>query len=124
MKTVLIVAGGTGGHVFPGIAVARELRNRRVNVAWLGTMHGLDAILVPKENILFYQIPMVGLRGKGVLRKISMPFTLVKTIIKSIKIMRQLKPDVVLGLGGYVTFPAGIAAWLLKIKLVIHEQNA
>ena len=123
-KTVMIVAGGTGGHVFPGIAVARALRAKNVDVIWLGTKHGLDAKLVPQEGIKFYQISMVAFRGKGILRLLTTPFRLIQTIIQTIKIIHKTKPDTILGMGGYVTAPAGIAAWLLRKKLVIHEQNA
>lgn len=124
MKTVMIVAGGTGGHVFPGIAVARELRHRGISVVWLGTKHGLDTQLVPQEGIPFYGIPMVGLRGKSLWRKLTTPLRLFKTILQSMWLMLKLKPNVVIGMGGYVTAPAGIAAWLLRKPLVIHEQNA
>jgi UDP-N-acetylglucosamine--N-acetylmuramyl-(pentapeptide) pyrophosphoryl-undecaprenol N-acetylglucosamine transferase len=124
MKKVLIVAGGTGGHVFPGIAVARVLRENHIKVSWLGTVHGLDATLVPQEGIDYYQIPMVGLRGKSLIRKLKIPFLLLKTIVQSIRLIKKIKPDVVLGMGGYVTAPAGIAARLTHTKLVIHEQNA
>lgn len=123
-KTIMIVAGGTGGHVFPGIAVARGLIVKNYNVVWLGTQQGLDAKLVPAEGITFFSIPMVGLRGKGIVRLLTTPFRLIKTIFQSMALIRKIQPDAILGMGGYVTAPAGIAAWLLRKKLVIHEQNA
>ncbi len=123
-RTVLIVAGGTGGHVFPGIAVARALSQLGCKVVWLGTKKGLDAKLVPQEGIIFYQISMVGFRGKGFIRKVTTPFRLFQAVLQAMWVIIKIKPDTVLGMGGYVTAPAGIAAWLLRKKLVIHEQNA
>lgn len=123
-KTILIMAGGTGGHVFPGLAVAKLLQEQGHNVAWLGTRHGLDTTLVPKEGIPFHQISIRGLRGKGLLGLCLAPVKIGKAILESLLILRRVKPDVVLGMGGYVTGPGGIACWLKRIPLVIHEQNA
>lgn len=123
-KTILIMAGGTGGHVFPGIAAAHLLQAEGHHVEWLGTQHGLDTLLVPKANIPLHKISIRGLRGKNKLSLLLAPFKVVYAIAQSVKILRQLKPDVVLGMGGYVTGPGGIAAWLLRIPLIIHEQNA
>ena len=118
------MAGGTGGHVFPGLAVAALLQQQGHQVEWLGTQHGLDANLVPKANLPFHQISIRGLRGKGILGLCLAPLKIAKAIFESLRILRQVKPDVVLGLGGYVTGPGGIACWLKRIPLVIHEQNA
>ena len=123
-KTILIMAGGTGGHVFPGLAVAALLQQQGHRVEWLGTRHGLDTKLVPAANIPFHQISIRGLRGKGVLGLCTAPFKIAKAILESLRVLRQVKPDVVLGMGGYVTGPGGVASWLKCIPLMIHEQNA
>lgn len=123
-KTVMIVAGGTGGHVFPGIAVANALKQQNCKVIWLGTKRGLDASLVPKQGIEFHSISMVALRGKNLLHQLTIPFRLAKSIYQALIVILKTKPDTILGMGGYVTAPAGIAAWILRKKLIIHEQNA
>jgi UDP-N-acetylglucosamine--N-acetylmuramyl-(pentapeptide) pyrophosphoryl-undecaprenol N-acetylglucosamine transferase len=123
-KTILIMAGGTGGHVFPGLSVAHYLRAQGHTVAWLGTLQGLDTTLVPKEGIDFHQTSIRGLRGKGFKGLLSAPFKIIKAIVESLRIIKKVKPDVVLGMGGYVAGPGGVAAWILRIPLVIHEQNA
>lgn len=124
VKKVMIVAGGTGGHVFPGLAVAHHLQQQGHQVVWLGTQHGLDTKLVPAAHIAFYSITIRGIRGKGKLSLLFAPFKIIKAIAQAVKLLRELKPNVVLGMGGYVAGPGGIAAWLLRIPLVIHEQNA
>jgi UDP-N-acetylglucosamine--N-acetylmuramyl-(pentapeptide) pyrophosphoryl-undecaprenol N-acetylglucosamine transferase len=124
IKRVLITAGGTGGHVFPGIAVAKLLQERGIEVVWLGTQKGLDAKLVPEANIPFYPVSIQGLRGKGKLSLLLAPFKILKALLHSMKIIRQTKADVILGMGGYVSGPAGLAAFLLRKPLYIHEQNA
>jgi UDP-N-acetylglucosamine--N-acetylmuramyl-(pentapeptide) pyrophosphoryl-undecaprenol N-acetylglucosamine transferase len=123
-KTILIMAGGTGGHIFPGLAVADELRVRGHHVMWLGTEHGLDTQLVPAANIPYYQIAIKGLRGKGKLSLLLAPFKITKAVTQAWQIMRKLRPDAVIGFGGYVTGPSAIAAKLLGIPIIIHEQNA
>lgn len=123
-KKILIMAGGTGGHVFPGLAVAELWRAQQHDVVWLGTLHGLDAKLVPAAHLSFHQIKIIGLRGKGIQGYFSAPWKILRATIQSINIIRQLNPDVVLSMGGYVAGPGGIAAWLLRKPLVVHEQNA
>lgn len=123
-KKILIMAGGTGGHVFPGLAVAELWRAQQHAVVWLGTLHGLDAKLVPAAHLSFHQIKITGLRGKGLLGYLVAPWKILRAIVQSIKLIRKLKPDVVLSMGGYVAGPGGIAAWLLRKPLVVHEQNA
>ncbi len=123
-KKILIMAGGTGGHVFPGLAVAEWLRNAGHEVEWLGTQHGLDTKLVPAANIILHRVTIRGLRGKGKLGLLSAPFKILRALWQSIKILRRVKPNVVLGMGGYVAGPGGVAAWLLRIPLIVHEQNA
>ena len=123
-KKILIMAGGTGGHVFPGLAVAELWRTQGYDVAWLGTLHGLDAKLVPAAHLSFYQIKITGLRGKGLVGYLQAPWKILRATIQSIKLIRKLQPDVVLSMGGYVAGPGGVAAWLLRKPLIVHEQNA
>lgn len=123
MKRILIVAGGTGGHIFPALVVARALRAKGVTVCWLGTREGLEGRLVAKEFPLTY-IAIKAFRGKGLLRKLWIPIRLLWATGCAYRIMRRLKPDVVFGMGSYVAAPAGLAAWLARIPLVIHEQNS
>lgn len=124
LQRVLIMAGGTGGHVFPGLAVAKRLRDMGVQVDWLGTEKGLESRLVPAEGIPIHYISIGGLRGKGFKDLLTAPWRLSKAIVQAMKIIRQLQPDIVLGMGGFASGPGGIASWLLGRPLVIHEQNA
>jgi UDP-N-acetylglucosamine--N-acetylmuramyl-(pentapeptide) pyrophosphoryl-undecaprenol N-acetylglucosamine transferase len=123
-RTVLIMAGGTGGHVFPALAAARVLRERGFEPVWLGTQRGMEARLVPAHQIEMEWISVSGLRGKGVTSWLTAPFKLSLAVWQSLKVMRRRKPVVVLGAGGFVSGPGGIAAWLTRRPLVIHEQNA
>jgi UDP-N-acetylglucosamine--N-acetylmuramyl-(pentapeptide) pyrophosphoryl-undecaprenol N-acetylglucosamine transferase len=123
-KTLLIMGGGTGGHVFPGLCVADAWKKAGGKVVWFGTMAGLDVTLVPKASIPFYQISVTGIRGKGLSAYIKAPFQIFSAIVQSYRLIKELKPDVVLSMGGYVAGPGGIASWLLRKPLVIHEQNA
>lgn len=122
--TVLIMAGGTGGHIFPALAAARVLRERGFEPVWLGTQRGLEAKLVPPQQIEIEWISVSGLRGKGITTWFAAPFKLALAVWQSLKVMRRRKPAVVLGAGGFVSGPGGIAAWLTRRPLVIHEQNA
>lgn len=122
--TVLIMAGGTGGHVFPALALARLLRERSYDVVWLGTRQGIEARLVPAENIPVEWISIGGLRGKGAATLLAAPFKLARALVESVRAMRKHRPVVVVGLGGFVTGPGGVAARLTGAPLVIHEQNA
>lgn len=121
---VLIMAGGTGGHVFPALACAREFQARGYSVHWLGTPRGIENQLVPEAGLPLHLINMTGLRGKGKLALLKAPFVLLKALWQARKIVKQLQPVCVLGLGGYVTGPGGIAAKLAGVPLIIHEQNA
>lgn len=118
------MAGGTGGHVIPGIAVAQELRSKGHQVCWIGTPTGIENQLVPAQNIPFYSVNIKSLRGKGIFRILLMPFMLAKAILQARNILLKLKPDGVISMGGFVAGPGGIAAWLLGISLYVHEQNA
>jgi len=123
-KNVLIMAGGTGGHVFPALACAREFQARGYTVHWLGTPRGIENELVPQAGLALHQIQVTGLRGKGKLSLLKAPLTLVKAVLQARRIIRALKPACVLGFGGYVTGPGGVAARLCGVPLIIHEQNA
>ena len=121
---VLIMAGGTGGHVFPALACAREFQARGYKVHWLGTPRGIENELVPQAGFALHLINVTGLRGKGRLSLLKAPLMLLKALMQARKIVRELKPVCVVGFGGYVTGPGGLAAKLGKVPLIIHEQNA
>lgn len=121
---VLIMAGGTGGHVFPALAVAKKLQKAGAAVQWLGTARGIEAELVPQAGIHLHTIQIAGLRGKGARAWIELPFALSRAVFQALRIVRNYRPDVVLGLGGFASGPGGLAARLLGRPLVIHEQNA
>jgi UDP-N-acetylglucosamine--N-acetylmuramyl-(pentapeptide) pyrophosphoryl-undecaprenol N-acetylglucosamine transferase len=124
MSTILIMAGGTGGHVFPALALARLLRAASHEVVWLGTRKGLEAKVVPADNFPIEWLSMTGLRGKGALTIFTAPFKLLLAIWQAMGVMRRRKPGLVVGFGGFVTGPGGVAAWLTRRPLIIHEQNA
>lgn len=124
MRPIVIAAGGTGGHVIPGLAVAEELRGRDIPVVWLGTKTGLEARLVPDARIEIRWISVAGLRGKTVMQTIIGPLKLVRSCYQSLRLLHSLKPRAVLGMGGFVSGPVGIAALILRKPLVLHEQNA
>jgi UDP-N-acetylglucosamine--N-acetylmuramyl-(pentapeptide) pyrophosphoryl-undecaprenol N-acetylglucosamine transferase len=123
-RPVLIMAGGTGGHVFPALALARSLRAQSLEVVWLGTERGLEARIIPAEGIPIEHLSVAGLRGKGALTWVAAPFRLTRALLQALAVMRRYQPIVVVGLGGFVTGPGGVAAWLTRRPLVIHEQNA
>ena len=122
-RRVIILAGGTGGHVYPGIAVASELMAMGHEVVWVGTQKGLEAKVVTKEGIPIEWLTVNGIRGKGVLQKLKAPFMLIRAMLESRAILRKFRPHVVLGMGGFVSGPGGLMAQILGIPLVIHEQN-
>jgi UDP-N-acetylglucosamine--N-acetylmuramyl-(pentapeptide) pyrophosphoryl-undecaprenol N-acetylglucosamine transferase len=121
---VLIMAGGTGGHVFPALACAREFQARGYKVHWLGTPRGIENELVPQAGFALHLINVTGLRGKGRLSLLKAPLMLIKALLQARRIVRELKPVCVVGFGGYVTGPGGLAAALAKVPLIVHEQNA
>ncbi|UPG93804.1 undecaprenyldiphospho-muramoylpentapeptide beta-N-acetylglucosaminyltransferase [Luteibacter aegosomatissinici] len=121
---VLIMAGGTGGHIFPGLAVADELRAQGVPVAWLGAEGGMETRVVPAHDIALHTVKVGGLRGKGLKTRVLAPLMLVRALFDSLALLRKLRPRCVLSMGGYVAGPAGVAARLAGIPLVVHEQNA
>jgi UDP-N-acetylglucosamine--N-acetylmuramyl-(pentapeptide) pyrophosphoryl-undecaprenol N-acetylglucosamine transferase len=120
---VMILAGGTGGHIFPALAVAEELRARGCELRWMGTPAGMEARLVPNADIPIEWLSVAGFRGKGLLAKAQAPFKLLLACWQAGRILRRYKPDVVLGMGGFVAGPGGLMAKLLGVPLVIHEQN-
>jgi UDP-N-acetylglucosamine--N-acetylmuramyl-(pentapeptide) pyrophosphoryl-undecaprenol N-acetylglucosamine transferase len=124
LKRVLIMAGGTGGHVFPGLAIADYLRAKGIVVHWLGTQKGLESRLVPEAQIPLHFISISGLRGKGIKTLLMAPLKIVAAILQAKKIIKKINPDVILGLGGFVSGPGGVASWLEGRPLIIHEQNA
>ncbi|RRQ22512.1 undecaprenyldiphospho-muramoylpentapeptide beta-N-acetylglucosaminyltransferase [Thiohalobacter thiocyanaticus] len=121
---VLVMAGGTGGHVYPALAVADELTRREVPVVWLGTRKGLEARVVPAAGYPVEWIEVSGLRGKGVLKLLLAPLMLAHALYQAWRVMRRVRPRAVLGMGGFVTGPGGIMAWLSRRPLIIHEQNS
>ena len=122
--TVLIMAGGTGGHVYPALAVAEVLRQRGWHVAWLGTANGIEARVVPQQNITLHHISAVGLRGKSVQKWLAAPWQLLRSVWQAWHVFQRERPAVVLGMGGFVSGPGGLCASGLRVPLVIHEQNA
>lgn len=123
-KSVLIMAGGTGGHVFPGLAVASKLKEEGHNVSWLGTREKMEAKIVPEHGFEIDFIEISGVRKNGIKRLLLAPFKILKSIIQAMKIIKKRKVDLVVGMGGFVTGPGGIAAWLMGVPVIIHEQNA
>jgi UDP-N-acetylglucosamine--N-acetylmuramyl-(pentapeptide) pyrophosphoryl-undecaprenol N-acetylglucosamine transferase len=123
-KTIMIMAGGTGGHIFPALAVAHSMRDAGWRVVWLGNPDGMEAKLVPQHGFEMVNLKFAALRGKGILRKLLLPVNLLKGFWQAQKAIRQVQPDVVLGMGGYITFPGGMMAALLGTPLVVHEQNS
>ena len=121
---VMIMAGGTGGHVFPGLAVAERLRGQGVTVSWLGTRRGIEAELVPARGYELHYLDIEGVRGRGLSALIKAPVLLLRSIFQARARMKSFKPDVVLGMGGFASGPGAVAARLLGIPLVIHEQNS
>lgn len=123
-QPILVMAGGTGGHVFPALAVAEQLREQGWPVCWLGTRSGLEARVIPPTGIPIFWIQVSGLRGKGALRLLTAPFMLLLALLQAGWIVLRLRPAAVLGMGGFVTGPGGVMAWLLRRPLLIHEQNS
>ncbi|MCG1041346.1 undecaprenyldiphospho-muramoylpentapeptide beta-N-acetylglucosaminyltransferase [Mycetohabitans sp. B8] len=123
-RTLLVMAGGTGGHVFPGLAVAQRMQAQGWRVVWLGNPSAMEATLVPKYGIAVEFVRFGGVRGKGMATKLCLPLNLLRACLQSRAVLGRVRPDVVLGMGGYITFPAGVMAVLTRIPLVLHEQNS
>ena len=123
-KTLLVMAGGTGGHIFPALAVADKLRAAGWRVVWLGNPDGMEARLVPQHGFEMVWVKFAALRGKGLWRKLLLPFNLLRGFWQALRAIRGVQPHVVLGMGGYITFPGGMMASLLGKPLIVHEQNS
>jgi UDP-N-acetylglucosamine--N-acetylmuramyl-(pentapeptide) pyrophosphoryl-undecaprenol N-acetylglucosamine transferase len=123
-RCALIMAGGTGGHIFPGLAVAQALRERGWRVHWLGAPDSMESRLVPQRGFAFEPVHFSGVRGKGWKTVLLLPVRLLRACTQSIQVLRRVRPDVVVGLGGYISLPGGLMASLLRKPLVLHEQNS
>ncbi|MFT4822367.1 MAG: UDP-N-acetylglucosamine--N-acetylmuramyl-(pentapeptide) pyrophosphoryl-undecaprenol N-acetylglucosamine transferase [Halioglobus sp.] len=121
---VLMMAGGTGGHVYPALAVAKELLSRGFRVEWVGTDRGLEARVVPEAGITLHHLVVRGLRGKNVIARVAGLFYVLLSTLQALRLLLRLSPNCVVGMGGYASGPAGLAAWILRKPLLIHEQNA
>ncbi len=124
LRKALVMAGGTGGHIFPGLAVAEALREQGWQVHWLGAPDSMEAQLVPPRGFVFEAVQFGGVRGKGIKTLALLPLRLLRACWQSLQVIRRVQPDVVIGLGGYITFPGGMMATLWGKPLVLHEQNS
>ena len=122
-KTILISAGGTGGHIFPALCVAKKLLSD-YDVVWVGAKSGIEESIIPKNNIPLYSVNISGLRNKGGVRKVIMPFMLLRAFFECLKIILKTRPDVIVGFGGYATFPICFVGVMLRVPVIIHEQNS
>lgn len=122
-EKVLIIAGGTGGHIFPALVIADALKAQGVSVQWLGASVGMEEKLVGDQYPL-HLLPIQAIRGKGLVKKVLAPLRLCRSVYLAMKLIKKINPDLVIGMGGYASGPGGVAAWLLRKPLVIHEQNA
>jgi len=123
-KPILVMAGGTGGHVFPALAVAEYLQQQGENIIWLGARSGIEARVVPAAGFAIEWLSVQGLRGKGTMPLIVAPFRLLRACWQALRLLRRIRPKAVLGMGGFVSGPGGLMAWLLNIPLFLHEQNS
>jgi len=123
-STLLVMAGGTGGHIFPGLAVADKLKSEGWHIHWLGTADRMESEIIPKHGYGISFINISGLRHKSLLTWLKLPFKLMNSLRQAISVINEVKPDAVLGMGGYASAPGGLAAWLMRKPLIIHEQNA
>ena len=123
-KPIVVMAGGTGGHVFPALAVAENLRRHGENIIWLGTRSGIEARVVPAADFAIEWLNVQGLRGKGLMTLLLAPFRLVRACWQALSLLRRIRPKAVLGMGGFVSGPGGLMAWCLDIPLFVHEQNS
>lgn len=124
VRCALVMAGGTGGHIFPGLAVAQALRDKGWRVHWLGAPAGMESRLVPPQGFPYETVDFAGVRGKGWGALLALPLRLMRALWQSAQVIRRVRPDVVLGMGGYITFPAGLMAVMMGKPLVLHEQNS
>lgn len=123
--TALVMAGGTGGHIFPGLAIAEVLRGQGWKVHWMGAPHpSMESRLIPSKGFEFESVQFSGVRRKGKLTLVMLPFRLIQALTQSLKLIKRVKPDVLVGLGGFITFPAGVMGVVCGRPLILHEQNA
>ncbi len=122
-QSVMIMAGGTGGHVYPGLAVAAALAKRDVGVSWLGSANSFESKLIPAQQLNFNAVNVAGLRGKGLIKKLKAPWMLARAVMQALKIFRRIRPQAAISFGGFAAGPGGIAATLLRVPLYVHEQN-
>ena len=123
-RCALIMAGGTGGHIFPGLALAQVLHERGWRVHWMGVPGSMESRLVPPKGFAFEPVEFSGVRGKGLQSLVLLPVRLLRALWQSLQVMRRVRPDVVVGFGGYVTVPGGLMAMALRKPVVLHEQNS
>ena len=123
VRPVMVMAGGTGGHIFPALAVAQVLRERGVPVVWLGAAGAMETRLVPQQGIEIDTLPVAGVRGKGKLTLLAAPFKLMRAVNAARAVLRRRRPRAVIGFGGFASGPGGLAAWLSRLPLLVHEQN-
>ncbi|WPE15826.1 undecaprenyldiphospho-muramoylpentapeptide beta-N-acetylglucosaminyltransferase [Candidatus Thioglobus autotrophicus] len=123
-KKILIMAGGTGGHIFPALAIAKELKKHQCQVEWLGSKKGMENTIVPKNKLPLHTVNAVGLRGKNIISLIKAPFQLALATAQVIQVFIKTKPDIALGMGGFASGIGGVIAWIFRVPLFIHEQNA
>lgn len=121
---IMIMAGGTGGHVFPALAVARVFQDQGAQVSWLGSPRGIEQRLVPEAGLPLFTLPIAGVRGRGLLGLLKAPGLIFLAVWRALRLLRQTRPDLVIGFGGFASGPGGLAAFLMRTPLVIHEQNA
>lgn len=121
---LMVMAGGTGGHVFPALAVAKEMQAEGAQITWLGTRRGIESRVIPENDIAIEWVSVEGLRGNGMFGWLLAPFTLLRALWQSMSAIRRTQPDCILGMGGFVAGPGGVAARILRKPLVVHEQNA
>ena len=122
-KRIAIFAAGTGGHVYPGLSIAKELINKDISILWIGTKNGIEKKILEDTNITIKYINYSGIRGNGLIAYIKLPIKLLVAIFQAIIILREYKANAVLSMGGYISFPCSIASFFLRIPIIIHEQN-
>lgn len=122
-KKILIMAGGTGGHVYPALALAKKFKQLGHKIEWLGAS-GIETRVVPQNNIILHMLPTAGFRGKSIFSKIKAIFLFVQALLAAFRILKKVKPDLVIGMGGFASAPGGLMAWFLNIPLMIQEQNS
>ncbi|KAF0814830.1 UDP-N-acetylglucosamine--N-acetylmuramyl-(pentapeptide) pyrophosphoryl-undecaprenol N-acetylglucosamine transferase [Andreprevotia sp. IGB-42] len=123
-RTLLVMAGGTGGHIFPALAVANAMRGKGWNVVWLGARDAMETRIVPQHDIPLETLAITGVRGKGLIKKLGQPWVQLKALFCAVRVIFRYRPDVAIGFGGFTGFPGGVATRALWLPLVIHEQNS